>query len=398
MLPEKIKQQLNLALTTVKNNNLLRTIKTLDFIDAGHALDAQGKKQLVLATNNYLGLTFAPELIQAAHEALHFGTGSTGARLTTGCSSQLRELETELAKFKHTEAALFFNTGYMANVGVISALANEQDVIFSDELNHASIIDGARLSKAKIVVYRHSDMADLRRKIAAYSQHPGCLYIITDGVFSMDGDIANLPELVEIATEFQACLIVDDAHAVGVLGETGSGTAEFFGLQGKIPVQIGTLSKALASEGGYVAAEQVVIDYLVNTARAFIFSTACAPATGAIALAALRKLQQEPACLQQLQANAQFMYAALKAKGLPVMESQTPIIPILIGEAKLAMEFSEQLRERGIIVTAIRPPSVEVGKSRLRLTVNASHSREDLAWAVEVIAELYHNYLRGEVK
>lgn len=393
MLPNSLQTKITDQLATIKQSNLLRSVKTLNFIDAGHAIDANGQRQLVLASNNYLGLTFQPEVIAAGIQAFQAGSGSTGARLTTGACSYLQKLEKTLAGFKHSEGALFYNTGYMANVGVISALADKDSIIFSDELNHASIIDGARLSRARIIVYKHSDMQDLQHKLQEFAHTAASTFIITDGVFSMDGDIVNLPELVYLSEKYQSCLIVDDAHAVGVLGTTGSGTAEYFNLTGKVPVQIGTLSKALAGEGGYVAADRDIINYLINTSRSFIFSTACSPVNAAVTNASLCYLIKHPEILKQLQDNTMVMRKALLAGGMSLIEGTTPIIPIIIGDAALATSFSTKLYEQGIVITPIRPPTVEVGKSRLRLTVTAGHSATELIKAAHIISTTYKSLI-----
>lgn len=389
MLPNSLQDKLNNTLNDIVKENLFRSIKKLDFIDAGHAVGANGQKFLVLASNNYLGLTFQTEVLQAGAQAFAFGSGSSGARLTTGASSNLQELEKLLAQFKKTPAALFYNTGYMANVGVLSALADSRDIIFSDELNHASIIDGARLSRAKIIVYKHSDMQDLAQKLRECAHTAANIFIVTDGVFSMDGDIAKLPELVFLSKKFQACLLVDDAHAVGVLGKTGAGTAEHFNLSKQVAVQIGTLSKSLAGEGGYVAANKTLIDYLINKSRPFIFSTACSPANAAVVHASLTYLIHNPSILDKLRENTTTMRETLITEGLPVMPGDTPILPIMIGDAQLATEFSKQLAARGILLSAIRPPTVEAGKSRLRLTVTAAHERQELIAAAKTISFVY---------
>lgn len=395
MLPNSLQKKITDELATICRSNLFRSIKTLNFVDAAHAVDAYGKKHLVLASNNYLGLSFQPEVIAAGMRAFQHGSGSTGARLTTGASAYLQELEKTLASFKHSEAALFYNTGYMANVGVISALADKQSIIFSDELNHASIIDGARLSKARIIVYKHSDMQDLQNKLKEFAHTAANTFIISDGVFSMDGDIANLPELVFLSKKYQSCLIVDDAHAVGVLGATGSGTAEYFHLVGQVPVQIGTLSKALAGEGGYVAANKKIVDYLINKSRSFIFSTACSPVNAATTCASLCYLIEHLKILQQLQTNTTIMRNALLANGLSLIEGTTPIIPILIGDAALATQFSDKLYEQGIVITPIRPPTVEIGKSRLRLTVTAGHNPAELLEAAQIISTTYRSLINS---
>ena len=355
-------------------------------VDAVHV--AQGEKNLlVLAANNYLGLTHHPSVLAAARDAVAFGAGSGGARLTTGGNHLAAALEAELAAFKGVEAVCLFNTGYMANVGVISALAEPGDVIFSDAWNHASLIDGCRLSRASTVVYPHADAAALARLLAA-TPAAGQRFIVTDGVFSMDGDLAPLPALVALAEQYDACLIVDDAHAVGVLGATGAGTAEFFGRQHAVPVTVGTLSKALAAEGGYVAASRPIIEHIVNTARPFIFSTAFSPATVGAARAALAVLRAEPQRVAELQRKGALLRAALREGGFAVAAAPTPIIPVLVGDADAAARFSQVLLAEGMLASAIRPPTVPPGTSRLRLAVSAAHRDEELRWAAACIATI----------
>lgn len=371
-------------LSKVKAQDLYRESVSYQFLDAVH-IELEGKIYLALSTNNYLGLTHSSNVKQAAIDAiLQYGTGSGGARLTTGSHPLYESLEQALATFKGTEAAVIFNTGYMANVGVISALAGKEDVIFSDELNHASIIDGCRLSKAHTVVYNHADMDDLAGKLKETSCS-GQRLIVTDGVFSMDGDIAPLDEIVALGKAHGALIMVDDAHAVGVLGHGGCGTVDHFGLQGQVDIQMGTLSKSLASEGGYVAGSQELITYLINRARSFIFSTALSPATVAAAQAALCELKATPELVSTLLGNAQYVREALTSAGVPVEGSVTPILPIMVGEAALAVEMVALLKEKGLLVSAIRPPTVAPGTSRLRLTVSAAHDRKELAQAVESI-------------
>ena len=292
-LENKLKEELD----ELKTNNLLRTVDDLRFISSTKAIDNDGNEFLVFGTNNYLGLTHHPYVIKAAKEASEYGTGSTGSRLTTGASYEARELESNISEFKNVESALIFNTGYMTNLGVIYALTKENDVIFSDQLNHASIIDGTRISKAKVKVYKHKDTNDLENLILdeIESKKDSNLFIVSDGVFSMDGDIAPLPELVEIADKYNCTLIIDEAHATGVIGKNGKGTVEYYkdqtgiDLTDSVDLQIGTLSKALASEGGFVCGKQVYIDYLINKSRPFIFSTALSPATIASANAAYER-------------------------------------------------------------------------------------------------------------
>ena len=371
-------------LAQVKKNDLYREPVSYEPIDAVH-VKAAGEQYLLLATNNYLGLTHSLTVQKGALQAINkYGTGSGGARLTTGSHPLYVELERQLARFKGTQAALVFNTGYMANVGTISALMHKGDVIFSDELNHASIIDGCRLSKGQTVIYRHVDMDHLAQLLAS-TPCVGKRLIVTDGVFSMDGDIAPLDKIVSLAEDYQALVMVDDAHGVGVLGRGGRGTVDHFGLEGRVQIQVGTLSKSLAAEGGYVAGNAALIQYLVNKARSFIFSTALAPGTIGAALAALEELEARPELVTKLLSNADYMRTALLNAGLQVDGKVTPILPIMVGEAAVAIEMAEELKAQGIIVSAIRPPTVMPGASRLRLTVSAAHEQRDLMRAVQII-------------
>lgn len=401
---KELEKQLENELNQLKENNLLRTIDDLRFISSTKAINNKGKEYLVFGTNNYLGLTHHPLVIQASKEASDNGTGSTGSRLTTGGTFEARELEKNLREFKHTESALIFNTGYMTNLGVIYALTKEGDIIFSDQLNHASIIDGSKISKAKVKVYKHKDIEDLERLIKEElneidkekSKDPN-LFIVSDGVFSMDGDIAPLPELVEIANKYNCCLIIDDAHATGVIGKTGKGTVEYYkdktgqDLTKYVDLQIGTLSKALASEGGFVCGKKVYMDYLINKSRPFIFSTALSPSTIASANTALNLLKENhEEYLTKLNNNTKLMRKLLKEGGLNIVEGQSPIIPILVGSADLTNRFSKELEKEGILVSAIRPPSVPKGESRLRLTIIASHTKEEIEFAAKTILRIWN--------
>ncbi len=377
------------------DRQIYRQINTYQMIDACHACD-ENKVYLMLASNNYLGLTHHSKVKTAAINAVTaYGTGSGGSRLTTGANKLQKELETKLAKFKGTEASLLFNTGYMANVGIISAVMGLNDVIFSDELNHASIVDGCRLSKSRVIIYRHNDMSHLAELLAAVPCR-GQRLIVTDGVFSMDGDIAPLPDIVQLAEQYEAMTMIDDAHAVGVLGPNGQGTAAYYGLEPKVTIQMGTLSKALACEGGYAAGSRQVIDYLINKARSFIFSTALAPATAGAGLAALEELQNHPNLVMQLNENAKYLRNQLIAAGLPVINSQTPIIPVLTGDEQTALKMMHKLKGDGIIISAIRPPTVPVGTSRLRITVSAAHDVQELAWAARMIKQAARSLGLGE--
>lgn len=385
-----LETRLTEELKQIKKLGLERKITDMHFLNPTQAVDRTGKEYLVLASNNYLGLTHAPEVIAASREAVAvFGAGSSGSRLTTGGTFAGSDLEQQLAVFKHTESALIFNTGYMTNLGVLYGLLQPGDIVFSDELNHASIIDGCRISRCKAIVYKHNDMDDLKRLLQT-EQTKGQRFIITDGVFSMDGDIADLPALIKLKELFEACLIVDDAHGVGVIGSDGSGTAAHYDLIGSIDLQIGTLSKALASEGGYVAGKKIIIDYLINKARPFIFSTALAPASLAAASAALNLLCTKPAqYLRSLWKNAALMRELLMTEGLSLLPGTTPIIPVMVGDAELTMNIAAKLRERGILVSGIRPPTVADGESRLRVTVTAAHSEAQLRYAASVIGDVW---------
>lgn len=385
MLTERLQKELEQTYA----KGLRRTVDGLRFKTAVRAEDENGKEYLVFASNNYLGLTHAPEVQRAAAEAVRWGTGSTGSRLTTGAAFETGELEKELAEFKHTESALVFNTGYMTNLGVLFALVKTGDVVFSDELNHASIIDGCRIARAHVAVYKHNDMQDLERLLKE-TPAAGERFIVTDGVFSMDGDIANLPELVRLKEKYGACLMVDDAHGVGVIGADGSGTAAYYNMLGTIDLQVGTLSKALAAEGGYVAASKTIIEYLINKSRPFIFSTALPACVTAAALAALRLLRQKPEqYVGRLKENAALMRRLLHDEGFEIIEGVTPIVPVLTGSSKKTMRFMAALLEAGIMVSGIRPPTVPEGTSRLRVTVTAAHTEAEIKQAAKTMGRIW---------
>jgi 8-amino-7-oxononanoate synthase len=373
-------------LDQIKKNGLYRKMRHLQTPQGPH-IKIDGKDYLLLSSNSYLGLCSDDRLKQAALDAIEkYGVGSGGSRLTTGSYEIHQKLEEEIALFKKTEAALLFNTGYMANVGAISSIADKSWVIFSDSLNHASIIDGCRLSRAEIIVYNHCDTKDLARKVQDSANRQAL--IVTDGLFSVDGDIAPLPAIVEIAKKNNILLMVDDAHATGVLGLSGGGTADYFGLSDEIDIQMGTLSKALASEGGFIAGKQSMIDYLVNTARSFIFSTALSPTTIAVARKALEIIRTEPQRRETLLTNSAWFRAELRKAGFDVAENDAPILSIVVGAPDLAVAFSNRLMERNIFVSAIRPPTVPEGTSRLRISIMATHTRDDLKQALNCIAEI----------
>lgn len=341
--------------------------------------------RLVLASNDYLDLANDERVKKAAAEAaMKYGAGSTGARLVTGTLKDHVELERHLAAFKQTEAALVWATGYMANVGVISALVKKGDVILSDELNHASIIDGCRLSGADVLVYRHNDMADLERKLAGCREHRRRL-VVSDAVFSMDGDMLKLPEFLSICRRHDAFSMIDEAHSTGVIGDRGHGICEHFGC-GHPDILMGTLSKALGSEGGYVCGSELLISYLRNRSRSFIFSTAPGAAAMAAANAAISVLESEPGRAYAARENARFLVDELAKLGVEA-STESAIVPILVGDEAQALAVSAKLREQGIMVPAIRYPTVARGKARLRAAVKCSHTHEELLMAAEAIAK-----------
>jgi 8-amino-7-oxononanoate synthase len=348
---------------------------------SGPEMIMNGKKFLNFASNNYLGLANHPVICQRAAESIAiWGVGSGASRLITGNTSLHEELEKKIADFKKQDSSVLFNCGYTANVGGITALAEKDSIIYSDTLNHASIIDGARLSKAKITVYDHCDTRDLEAKIRASGKEGGL--IVSDGVFSMDGDIAPLPELVEIARQYECALMIDDAHGTGVLGKTGRGVCEHFNLYEGVDLHMGTLSKALGSEGGFIAGSDLLADLLRNVARPFIFSTALAPSSVAAASAAIDVLREEVWRVRTLSENSRYLREGLKSIGLTVPDGITPIIPVVMGSNKDTISFSSILEQEGIFSPAIRPPTVPEGLGRIRVTTMATHTREHLDQAL----------------
>ncbi|PWI59016.1 8-amino-7-oxononanoate synthase [Sulfoacidibacillus thermotolerans] len=371
-------QEFEEALLTLREAGRYRQLRRMESASAPR-VQVESRELVMCASNNYLGFANDERVIQAACAALQtYGTGASGSRLITGNSTLHEQLEATIARFKQTESAILFNTGYMANVAALTTLFGDGDVIFSDELNHASIIDGCRMSKAQVVIYRHSDMADLQGKMEEF-HHAKKKLIVTDGVFSMDGDIAPLPQIVELAQREQAFVMVDDAHATGVLGAHGGGTVDYFQLDARyVQIQVGTLSKAISSEGGFIAGDQVLIDYLRNKARPFIFSTALSPGVVAAALTAIELIGAEADRRNRLHRLSIQLRSALAARGFQVQQGETPIIPVVIGEERRALAFAKRLETLGVFAPAIRPPSVPVGSSRIRLTLMATHSDRDL--------------------
>jgi glycine C-acetyltransferase/8-amino-7-oxononanoate synthase len=347
-----------------------------------------GKPVLLLCSNNYLGLADHPRVREAAAEAaMRWGVGAGASRLVSGSMTIHRRLEERLAAFEHTESCLLFGSGYLANLGVIGALAGPDDVIFSDELNHASIIDGCRLSRAEVIVYRHRDIEHLDWSLRKHGERRARRLIVTDSVFSMDGDIAPLAHIAELASIYEARVIVDEAHATGNVGPDGRGAVAAAGLEGEIDVVVGTLGKALGSYGAYACASSEMVSYLINTARSLIFSTAPGPPAVAGALAALELLEEKPHRVDRLRANARVLRSALAHEGFPVSEGEMHIVPLIVGDDRAAMRLCQQAIELGVFAQAIRPPTVAPGTSRLRLTAMASHTQTELRMAAEVFAE-----------
>jgi 8-amino-7-oxononanoate synthase len=342
-----------------------------------------GREVLLLCSNDYLGLTAHPRVREAAAEAaLRWGTGAGASRLISGSMEPHRHLEERLAAFKGYEAALLFGSGYLANVGAISALTERGEVVFSDELNHASIVDGCRLARAETFVYRHADVDHLAWGLRQARGH-GSL-IVSDGLFSMDGDVAPLPELAELARRHGCRLMVDEAHATGALGPGGRGSVAAAGLSGEVDLVVGTLGKALGSYGAYVCANAELVEYLVNAARPLVFSTAPPPPALAAAEASLALLEEEPERVERLRSHARVLRQALAAEGLAAAGSETQIVPVAVGEAAPTMELSERLLERGVFAQGIRPPTVPDGSCRLRFTVMATHEADELRHAAQV--------------
>jgi len=350
-----------------------------------------GKRVINLASNNYLGLTTHPKLREAALAATKkYGVGSGAVRTIAGTMKIHMDLEEKIARFKDVEACVVFQSGFAANAGTVSAVLGKSDFIISDQLNHASIIDGARLSKAKILVFRHKDMADAEEQLASVQGEPGKKLLITDGVFSMDGDVGPLPALCELAEKYGAIMMVDDAHASGVLGRNGRGTVDHFKVHGRVDIQVGTLSKAIGALGGYVCGTRDLIDFLYHRARPFLFSTSHPPSVAATCIAAFDVLEQEPERIEKLWENTRYWKKELGGLGFDIggkttPASETPITPIIIGDGKLTMDFSRELYKEGVFGTGITYPTVPEGKARIRTIMTATHTRDELDRALEVL-------------
>ena len=378
---------LDAELDSLRQQGLYRPLRILeDRQEATSHFD--GREVVNLSSNNYLGLTTHPRLVERAIAAIQqFGVGSGSVRTIAGTMAIHMELERRLATFKKTDAVVVFQSGFAANAGTVSAILTKEDVIISDELNHASIIDGCRLSKAAIKIFPHKDV-DAARKILKDLPSQQRKLLITDGVFSMDGDLGALPALCAAAEEYGAIMMVDDAHASGVFGENGRGTVDHFGMHGRVDIQVGTLSKAMGALGGYVAGSRALIDFLYHRARPFLFSTSHPPSVAATCLAALDVLEQEPQIIDRLWDNTRFFKAGLKALGFNTGLSESPITPVIAGEGSRAMKLSDRLFEEGVFAQGIAYPTVARDKARVRTIVTATHTRDELQFALDKFAKV----------
>jgi glycine C-acetyltransferase len=374
-------------LDSLKKQNLYRRLRILEDEQKAHTT-FDHRSVVNLSSNNYLGLTTHPRLKTRAAEAIErFGVGSGSVRTIAGTMDIHMELERRLAEFKKVDAVVVFQSGFTANAGTVSAILTKEDVVISDELNHASIIDGCRLSRATIKVFPHKDAA-AARKIARELPASQRKLLITDGVFSMDGDLGPLPELCAVAEETGCIMMVDDAHASGVFGQNGRGTIDHFGVHGRVDVQVGTLSKAIGALGGYVAGNRNLIEFLYHRARPFLFSTSHPPAVAAACIAALDVLMDEPEIIERLWANTRFFKEGLVRLGFDTGMSESPITPVMAGEGARAMKLSDRLFEEGVFAQGIAFPTVARDKARVRTIVTATHSREDLQYALDAFAKV----------
>jgi len=380
-------QFLDDAMAQIRSEGLYRSLRVLDG-EQSHRARFDGRDVINLSSNNYLGLTTHPKLREAALRAVEsLGVGSGSVRTIAGTMDLHMELERRIATFKKTEACVVFQSGFAANAGTVSAILGKEDLILSDELNHASIIDGARLSRATIRVFPHRDVAALEKLLEETSGVKRRL-VITDGVFSMDGDIAPMREITAAARAHGAIMMVDDAHASGVVGRAGRGTVDHFDLHGQVDVQVGTLSKAIGVLGGYVCGSHTLIEYLYHRARPFLFSTSHPPAVAAACLAAFDVLENEPERIERLWSNTKRLKEGLKRLGFDTGISETPITPIIVGDADLAMKFSDRLFEKGVFAQGIGYPTVAKGRARLRTIVTATHTEEELDRALHILGDV----------
>ena len=372
----------------LKEQGLYNNIRTIGSAQ-GARLIVDGKDVLNFCSNNYLGLANHPKIVEAAKEATKkYGVGPAAVRSIAGTTDLHVQLEERLAKFKGAEDVITFQSGFTANLGTISALVGKEDAIFSDRLNHASIIDGCRLSGAKIVAYEHNDPGALEDAIKEHASNFRRALIITDGVFSMDGDIAPLPDLVEVAKKYDILIMVDDAHGEGVLGKGGRGIVDHFGLHGKVDIEVGTMSKAFGVVGGMVAGDKVIIEWLRQRGRPFLFSSAVTAPDAAACLAAVDLLEESTELVDKLWANAKYFKEEMKKLGFDTGVSETPITPVMLGEAPLAQQFSRELFENGVFAMAIGFPTVAKGKARIRVMISAAHDNDDLGQGLEAFAKV----------
>lgn len=384
-MPKAQLQYLSDELAKLREQKLYQKLRVLETEQLPVAR-FDGREVINLSSNNYLGLTTHPKLKQKALEAIQkFGVGSGAVRTIAGTMSIHLALEEKIAKFKHVEASVVFQSGFTANAGTVQAILGREDVIISDELNHASLIDGCRLSRAEIKVFPHKDLAACEKILKELQTRDCRKLLITDGVFSMDGDIAPLPQLVELAEKYGCIMMIDDAHASGVLGRNGRGTVDHYRLHGRVDIQVGTLSKAIGALGGYVCSTRDTIEFLYHRARPFLFSTSHPPSVAASCLAAFEVLEEEPQRIEQLWANAKFFKEGLKKLGFNTGMSETPITPVIVGDAALAHEFSRELFSAGVFAQGIGFPTVPVGKARIRTIVTATHAQEELSRALEIL-------------
>lgn len=374
-------------LDTLKQQGLYRRLRILqDEQKAKTTID--GRTEVNLSSNNYLGLTTHPKLRERARQALdRYGVGSGSVRTIAGTMDIHMELERKLAEFKKTEAVVVFQSGFTANAGTVSSILSKEDVIVSDELNHASIIDGSRLSRATIKVFPHRDVSAARKILSEIPQGPRKL-LITDGVFSMDGDLGPVADLCTVAEEYGAIMMVDDAHASGVFGKNGRGTIDHFNCHGRVHVQVGTLSKAIGALGGYVAGSQNLIEFLYHRARPFLFSTSHPPSVAATCMAAIDVLLEEPQIIDRLWANTRFFKAGLQTLGFNTGISESPITPVIVGAGALAMKLSDRLFQEGVFAQGIAFPTVPRDKARVRTIVTATHTRDELQFALDVFLKV----------
>ena len=376
-------------LNSLRGQGLFRRLRVLDGEQSAHT-SVDHRSVVNLSSNNYLGLTTHPRLRQKAIEAIErFGVGSGSVRTIAGTMDIHVALERKLAEFKRTEAAVVFQSGFTANAGTVSSILGRDDVIVSDELNHASIIDGARLSRAAIKVFPHRDALAARAIVEGLPRGQRAL-IITDGVFSMDGDLGALPALCDLADEKGCIMMVDDAHASGVFGKNGRGTVDHFGLHGRVDIQVGTLSKAIGALGGYVAGSRALIDFLCHRARPFLFSTSHPPSVAATCLAAIEVLESEPELIDRLWENTRFFKSGLKELGFDIGPGESPITPVIVGDAALAMKLSDRLFEEGVFAQGIGFPTVARDRARVRTIVTATHTREELMFALDCFRKVGH--------